>query len=128
MSHGRRRVSHLGVAFCGFVHTLSRGFFRARAGVAMGVTMALILGASVLAAQLTPIRPLLHAEGVITAVDGTTSVSIRGASGEVRLQLTRATTIFVKGRTGTVEDLKAGDTVRGAYERGGGLPWLEVLE
>lgn len=72
-------------------------------------------------------RPLLRAEGVITAIEGGT-LTVRGVGGDVAVSLNAATTVFVAGRTGGAGDLKVGQTVRGAYERGGVLQWIEVLE
>lgn len=96
----------------------------------MGWSLALVLGASVLAAQAVPPRALRQAEGTVEEVNAESGMlRIRAPEAHFNLQITRATTVFVEGRTGSVEDLQVGAHVRGAYEGNattGTLQWIEV--
>lgn len=95
----------------------------------MGAALSLMIGVAVLASPTSEVRPLLRAEGVITAVDHASgSLTVRDPGGDLQMALTSATTIFAKGRAGSAEDLKPGVVIKVAYERGGALQWVEVLE
>ena len=98
----------------------------------MGWSLALVLGASVIAAQVLPLKPLRQAEGILEQIDlGSGVLRVKSNGQVIKLQITRATTVFVKGHTGSIDELKVGDAVRGAYEGSGSsgtLQWLEVTE
>ena len=80
------------------------------------------------------VRSLREVRGPIAAVDtrgGTLTLTLEEASGRVELRVDGDTTIFLPGRTGRLEDLKAGQRVRAAYEpreRGSVAQWIELLE
>jgi hypothetical protein len=80
------------------------------------------------AKNTAPTLPALReAAGKIDAIDGEHNViTVDGK----RLQVDQTTTIFVSGRTGTMEDLDEGVRVRATYEPGADRPvaqWIELV-
>ncbi|MFL5319119.1 MAG: hypothetical protein ACJ790_05640 [Myxococcaceae bacterium] len=98
----------------------------------MSWSLALVLGASVVAAQVVPLKALRQAEGTVEQIDLAAGVlRVKSNGSALKLLVTRSTTIFVKGHAGTPEELTVGSIIRGAYEggaTGGTLQWVEVAD
>jgi hypothetical protein len=93
-----------------------------------------LLGAVPALAQEPPaeVRSLREVEGAISAVDVRKSTLLLAeARGRVELHVDASTTIFLRGRTGRLEDLSPGQRLRVAYEtgeRGAVAQWIELLD
>ena len=74
---------------------------------------------------------LREARGAVNQVDKDKNrVTLRAPKGEpITLQVDKNTTIFIDGRTGTLDEIKAGADVRASYETKAGAnkaQWIEV--
>lgn len=81
-------------------------------------------------APVAEVPPLLEATGTVRAVDAKEQiVTLVTASGQRRLKVDEATTVFVRGRLGGLDDLSTGQAVRATFEPGPDTPvaqWIEV--
>lgn len=99
-----------------------------------GVLWGAMLGALPAMAQepAAEVRSLREVQGQITAVNtrgGTLTLEYPG--GQVELRVEGTTTLFLPGGTGRLEDLRAGQRIRAAYEpreRGAVAQWIELME
>lgn len=78
------------------------------------------------------VRGLREVEGAVASVDVPRSkLLLTQGRKQVELHVDASTTIFLPGRTGSLEDLSPGQRLRVAYEPGEGgavAQWIELLE
>ena len=86
-----------------------------------------------LEARLKPLREqdsLCEAAGLVQAIDrDRNQLTVNVKALPVTLQIDKTTTIFVNGRTGTLDDVREGTTVRASYALKKGCnhaQWIEI--